>query len=191
MKNTRRYIVLFFMLVIFTSMHHRELVANARGVGENVASDEKPEIIFELGDFGTTKLERNASGGYSGEIRIVSRYTLGATVVRCNLSPGAGGIDTLHHIIISWKGSNRVSRMKANALMIRKSSLRSTKIYYNRPFSRNCESKVKGTFSLGTVTIPKSVKKVYISTSGLQCYFNNRDYWLSLGELRGWEKTNW
>lgn len=75
--------------------------------------------------------------------------------------------------------------------MIRKSSLTSTKIYYNKPISINGESKTTGAITIGTVTIPKSVKKVYVSTAGLQCYFNNRDYWISLNELRGWAQTNW
>ena len=36
-----------------------------------------------------------------------------------------------------------------------------------------------------TVYISSSVKKVRVQTTGLKCYFNDRDYWISSGNLNG------
>ena len=45
--------------------------------------------------------------------------------------------------------------------------------------------KLLGCKRIDTVYISSSVKKVRVQTTGLKCYFNDRDYWISSGNLNG------
>ena len=115
MKKKMKYgIVLLLLVAIFIALPNSALAASGNNTKQSVkgavynTSVEGPEIVVDLGEYGTTKLEKDASGEYSGEIKVRSAGTVLPTTIKCTLSPRAGGVETLHHIIISWKGSNQV-----------------------------------------------------------------------------------
>ena len=64
-------------------------------------------------------------------------------------------------------------------------------IIYAKEISDNFDNYImslegpSGYQSIGTCTIPESVSKVRIKTTGLQAYFYNEDFWISMGENNG------
>lgn len=144
---------------------------------------EGPSVEFDLGASGSTTLQKDVEGNYNGQINAQS--STGVTVVKCFMSARTGGIDGLYEIYISWSGTNQVANIKASSLKITSTSILSPKTYYNKSFFINGGSSLYGSRTIGTVYISPTVKKVRVKTTGLKCYFNNRDYWVSTGNLNG------
>lgn len=100
------------------------------------------------------------------------------------------GIPNLYQIYINWKGTNRIINIKARKLTVSTTSALKDKKYYDKPLHINCDSTTLGYKSIGTVMIPTSTKQVRIKTTGLQCYFNDADYWISTGNINGLVSVN-
>lgn len=149
---------------------------------------EGPTVIIDLGEYGSGTLKRDADGNYSGEI--TTRGLRGITSVTCVLSGGTGGIYNLYRIYIKWKGTNSVVNIQATSLKISTTSILNPTTYWNNSFYIHCGSTALGYSSVGTVTIPTSVKQVRVKTTGLKCYFNYADYWISTGNLNGTVNVN-
>ena len=90
-----------------------------------------------------------------------------------------------YNIIISWKGGNQVNYIKADKLTISSTSFLNPKTYWSKSISVSGGSTKNGSRVVGSVIIDGRVKKVKIKSSGLRCYFNNRDYWIRLNEING------
>lgn len=144
---------------------------------------EGPSIEINLNTFENTSLKKDEKGNYSGQINVQS--SSGITVVKCFMSGRTGGINGLYEIYISWTGTNQVANIKASSLKITSTSIFSPTTYYNKSFYIKGGSKIMGCKSIGTVYISPSVKKINVKTKGLKCYFNDRDYWISTGNLNG------
>lgn len=194
MKKVGVYCITILFVVIFCKYNvyasSTDYIDSIEQELENSAVD-GPEIVFVLDGNRVKTLTKGKDGTYTGYQLVRTSGAWAPTMFRCTLSPGAGGIDTLHHIILSWSGGNQVNFIHADSLMVRKSSLTGTKIYFNKPINKPGGSKTSGSITVGTVTIPKTVKRVYVTTKNLQCYFNDRDYWIRLNEIKGWADTNW
>ena len=57
--------------------------------------------------------------------------------------------------------------------------------FFSKDFFIQGLSATSGYKPIGTCTIPESISKVHIKTTGLCAYFYNEDFWISLGEING------
>ena len=96
------------------------------------------------------------------------------------------GVSNLYTIHIKWSGTNLLQALKATKLYIRNTNLLNLKTYHSRGFNINSLGSYAGYRSVGTCTIPSSVKTVWIKTFGLQAYFYNDTCWFSTGNINGY-----
>lgn len=132
----------------------------------------EPIVIFRLNE--------NESGS-----AISQRRLPGITTVKCYLSDNVGGIRENHQIYIKWNGDNQISALSAEKLYISNDDFLHPQRFYSSGFKFNCGSTCAGYHPIGTCYIPQNIKAVHISSKFLQAAFNNRDYWIRLGELNG------
>lgn len=151
-------------------------------------NQQAPIVLVDLGVYGTGTLQQDENGDYRGQI--LPPVSAGYTAVQCVLSGNTGGISNLYQIYIRWSGSTQVANIKASSLTVSSTSVLSPATYYSNSFLISAGSTTSGYRSIGTCSIPTSVKKVRIKTSGLQCFFNNEYTWLSTGELNGTVNVN-
>lgn len=175
-------------LILILSIIFTPIISLTTYASENQKYIVGPTVTVDLGILGSSELKQDKNGNYSGELTPLS--STGLTSVTCVLSGGTGGISNLYQIYIKWKGSNQVANIRAQSLKISSTSVLNPKTYWQNSFFIDAGSKTLGFKSIGTCTIPTSVKKVRIKTEGLQCFFNDRDWWISTGELNGTVNVN-
>lgn len=175
-KIARRIISLILVVCMFFTVNSSTIYA--KEISDNfdnyIMSLEGPSTTFE----GT--LVQNEQGDYVGTLRS------GMTTVTCVLSGRTGGIATLYQVYIRWKGTNQVQSIQASNLSITDANmLHDQTPFFSKDFFIQGLSATSGYKPIGTCTIPESISKVHIKTTGLCAYFYNEDFWISLGEING------
>ena len=144
-------------------------------------SEDGLSVYVDLGELGSGYLQPDEEGNFNGELKAA----ITATTITCRMFGYTDDIRNKYTIIIEWNGENQVNYIKADKLTIASTSFLRPETYWSDKISCNAHSTKKGTARVGTVVIHPDVDEVKITSSGLQCYFNDRDYWFRLNEING------
>lgn len=180
MKKTKKLLSLIVACIFIFSFNITTFASNSNTPIGTVSNDGL-SIYIDLEELGNGYLHPDGEGKFSGELKSSG----GATTVSCDMVGYVDDIKNKYNIIIKWKGDNQVNFIKAKELNVLPTSYFNTKPYWSNPISFSAGSTKSGSYTVGSVIIPPDIDKVKVTTSGLQCYFNDRDFWIRINEMNG------